>query len=46
MKHAAELVGIGKMGKSKMLLNKQYGSMLSLGAVLTKIKYGKITYAA
>ncbi len=38
MKHAAVLAGIGTMGKSSMLLNERYGSMLTIGAVLTNLE--------
>jgi epoxyqueuosine reductase QueG len=37
MKHAAVLAGIGTLGKSTLLLNKEYGNMLSIGAVLTNL---------
>lgn len=37
MKHAAVLAGIGTLGKSTMLLNSKYGTMLSVGAVLTNL---------
>ncbi len=37
MKHAAALAGIGTLGKSKMLINSKYGTMLSIGAVLTNL---------
>lgn len=37
MKHAAVLAGIGTLGKSTLLLNNQYGNMLSIGAVLTNL---------
>lgn len=37
MKHAAVLAGIGTMGKSTLLLNEKYGSMLTIGAVLTNL---------
>mgnify|MGYP002345829121 FL=1 len=37
MKHAAVLAGLGTLGKSTLLLNRQYGNMLNLGAVLTNL---------
>ncbi|MDP4178691.1 MAG: epoxyqueuosine reductase [Bacillota bacterium] len=37
MKHAAVNAGIGVLGKSTILLNKQYGNMLNIGAVLTNL---------
>jgi len=35
MKHAAVQAGLGALGKSSLLLNKQYGTLLTVGAVLT-----------
>ena len=35
MKHAAVLAGLGTIGKSTMLLNAQFGNLLTLGAILT-----------
>lgn len=35
MKHAAVLAGLGTLGKSTLLLNEEYGNMLTLGAILT-----------
>lgn len=37
MKHAAALAGIGTIGKSTLLLNRRYGNLLGLGAVLTNL---------
>jgi epoxyqueuosine reductase QueG len=37
MKHAAVQAGLGTLGKSTLLLNKRYGNMLILGAILTDI---------
>ncbi len=37
MKHSAVLAGLGVLGKSTLLLNSQYGNMLSIGAVLTNL---------
>lgn len=37
MKHAAVLAGIGTLGKSTLLINSQYGNMLSVGAILTNL---------
>ncbi len=37
MKHAAVAAGLGTLGKSTLLLNRKYGSMLVLGAVLTDL---------
>jgi len=38
MKHAALLAGIGTLGKNTLLMNSQYGNMLSIGAVLTDLE--------
>lgn len=35
MRHAALLAGIGSMGKNTLIINKQYGNMINMGAVLT-----------
>lgn len=37
MKHAAVLAGIGFMGKSTLLIHEQYGTMLTLGVILTDL---------
>lgn len=37
MKHAAVLAGLGRLGKSTLLLNKKYGNLLTLGAVVTEL---------
>ncbi len=37
MKHAAVNAGLGTFGKSTILLNNRYGSMLNIGAVLTNL---------
>jgi epoxyqueuosine reductase len=37
MKHAAVLAGIGTFGKSTLLINRKYGNMLNIGAVLTNL---------
>lgn len=37
MKHAAVLAGLGTLGKNTLLLNEDYGNMLTLGAVLTEL---------
>jgi Uncharacterized Fe-S protein len=37
MKHAAILAGIGTMGKNTLLINKTYGNMINIGAVLTNL---------
>ena len=35
MRHAAVLAGLGSLGKNTLLINKKYGNMLNIGAVLT-----------
>lgn len=37
MKHAAVLCGIGGIGKNTLLLNPQYGNLLTVGAILTDL---------
>lgn len=37
MKHAAVLAGIGTMGKNTLLMNRKYGNMMEIGAVLTNL---------
>ncbi|MDR2909070.1 MAG: epoxyqueuosine reductase [Oscillospiraceae bacterium] len=37
MKHIAVQAGLGTLGKSALLLNERYGSMLTLGAILTDL---------
>ncbi len=37
LRHAAVLAGLGSFGKSSMVLNKDYGNMISLGAILVDV---------
>ena len=37
MRHAALLAGIGSMGKNTLIINKKYGNMINIGAVLTNL---------
>ncbi|MFZ5969921.1 MAG: epoxyqueuosine reductase [Bacillota bacterium] len=37
MRHAAVLAGIGSIGKNTLLINKKYGNMIGIGAVLTDL---------
>jgi epoxyqueuosine reductase QueG len=38
MKHIAVAAGLGTIGKNALLLNKRYGNMLTLGAILTDLE--------
>lgn len=38
LKHAAELAGLGKIGKNTLLINAQYGNMIWLSAVLVSVQ--------
>lgn len=38
MKHAAVQAGLGTLGKNSLLLTKKYGSLLTIGAVLTDLE--------
>jgi epoxyqueuosine reductase len=38
LKHAAQLAGIGRIGKNTLLLNKRHGNRLWLGGVLTNLE--------
>lgn len=37
MRHVALLAGIGSMGKNTLIINKKYGNMINIGAVLTNL---------
>lgn len=37
MKHAAVLAGLGSLGKSTLLLNDEFGNMVTFGAILTDL---------
>jgi epoxyqueuosine reductase len=37
LKHAAELAGLGKIGKNTLLINEKYGNMIWLSAVLVSV---------
>ena len=37
MRHAAQLSGLGSMGKSNLIINKKFGTMLNFGAILTNL---------
>jgi len=38
MKHAAALAGIGSIGNNSLLINERFGTMLTIGAVLTDLE--------
>ena len=38
LRHAGELAGMGKLGRNNLLINKDYGNMIQIGALLTKEK--------
>lgn len=38
MKHAAVLAGLGEIGKNSLLMNAQYGNLLTIGAILTDLE--------
>jgi epoxyqueuosine reductase len=38
LKHAAQLAGLGRIGKNTLLINKTYGNRLWLGAILVSVK--------
>ena len=38
MRHAAVRAGLGSLGKNTLLINKDYGNMLNIGAVLTNLE--------
>ena len=37
MRHAAQLAGIGSLGKNTLLVNEKYGNMVHIGAALTNL---------
>lgn len=37
MRHAALLAGVGCMGKNTLIINKKFGSMINIGAILTNL---------
>lgn len=45
MKHAAVNAGIGTMGKNTLLMNKEYGNRLTIGAILTNLELQSDDYA-
>jgi epoxyqueuosine reductase len=38
LRHAAQAAGLGVIGRNNLLINKDYGNMIQLGAILTKDK--------
>jgi epoxyqueuosine reductase len=39
LRHTGYLAGLGKLGRNNLLINKEYGSMIQIGALLTDVKY-------
>lgn len=39
LRHAGYFAGLGKLGRNNLLINKEYGSMIQIGAVLTAEKF-------
>lgn len=39
LRHIGYLAGLGKLGKNNLLINRDYGSMIQIGAILTNAKY-------
>jgi epoxyqueuosine reductase QueG len=37
MRHAAVLAGLGRMGKSSLVITREFGNMINIGAVLTNL---------
>lgn len=37
MRHAAVLAGLGSMGKNTLVINKEFGNLISIGALLTNL---------
>ncbi len=37
LRHAGYLAGLGKLGRNNLLINKDYGSMIQIGALLTDV---------
>lgn len=46
VKHAAVQAGIGSIGKSSLLINKDYGNRLTIGVVLTNLELNSDEYAS
>ena len=44
-KYVAQACGVGRIGKSALLLNAEYGNMLTLGAILTNLDLESDPYA-
>ena len=39
LRHVGYLAGLGKLGRNNLLINKDYGSMIQIGALLTPEKF-------
>ncbi len=45
LRHAAYFAGLGRLGRNNLLINKDFGSMIQIGALLTEEKYEDDPYA-
>lgn len=45
LRHAAYLAGLGRLGRNNLLINKDFGSMIQIGALLTKEKLEADSFA-
>jgi epoxyqueuosine reductase QueG len=39
LRHVGYLTGLGKLGKNNLLINKDYGNMIQIGAILTSRRF-------
>ncbi len=39
LRHVGYLAGLGNLGKNNLLINKDFGNMIQIGALLTSVKY-------
>jgi len=39
LRHVGYLAGLGKLGKNNLLINKDFGNMIQIGALLTSVRY-------
>jgi len=45
LRHAGVLAGLGKLGRNNLLINRTFGSMIQIGALLTSEKYESDPFA-